>query len=346
MKRIATIALLALACMGCGVHAGSGKQASRSMEQIYKEDGVPVRVRTLATKPFSAYLKYPATLKARLESAAVASIPEVVREVHARIGDHVRKGDVIVSLSQDNANYQQAKAARDTAEATYTRFKTMYDSSNISAQDFDTMKVQYAQAKSAFKTMDDIINVKAPIDGYVTALNVQVTDNVYPGAPLFTVSNLDAIEAKLYVTPEEARMVRTGQPAIVEEDGQSIRGTVTQVSLIMDPQHKAFPVTASFANQGFALTSGITADVALEVYRAPAIAVKEKELAREIDTWYAFVVDGDTARRRALKIGHQDGLSFEVLDGLKPGDKLVTEGAQSLNDGMKVRVVSMAANAD
>ena len=129
MKRIATIALLALACMGCGVHAGSGKQASRSMEQIYKEDGVPVRVRILATKPFSAYLKYPATLKARLESAAVASIPEVVREVHARIGDHVRKGDVIVSLSQDNANYQQAKAARDAAEATYTRFKTMYDSS-------------------------------------------------------------------------------------------------------------------------------------------------------------------------------------------------------------------------
>ena len=129
------------------------------------------------------------------------------------------------------------------------------------------MKMQYAQAKSAFKTMDDIINVKAPIDGYVTALNVQVTDNVYPGAPLFTVSNLDAIEAKLYVTPEEARTVRTGQAALIEEDGQAARGAVTQVSMIMDPLHKAFPVTASFANQGFALTSGITADVALEVYR-------------------------------------------------------------------------------
>src|SRR5208337_260627 len=245
---------------------------------------------------------------------------------------------------QDNANYQQARAARDTAEATYARFKTMYESSNISAQDFDNVKVQCAQATSAFRNMDNIINVKAPIEGYVTALNVQVTDNVYPGAPLFTVSNLYAIEAKLYVTTEEARTVRTGQAALIEEDGQSAHGTVTQVSMIMDPQRKAFPVTASFANRGFALTSGITADVALEVYRAPAIVVKQKELVRQIDTWYAFVVTGETVQRRALEIGHQDGLRFEVLDGLKPGDKLVTEGAQSLNDGTKVRVVSAADN--
>ncbi len=343
MKKIPMILLLALACVGCAVSSG-GKQATRSMEQIYKEEGVPVRVRTLATESFSAYLKYPATLKARLESTAAASIPEVVREVRARVGDHVRKDDVIVSFSQDNANYQQARAARDTAEATYARFKTMYESSNISAQDFDNVKVQYAQATSAFKNMDNIINVKAPIEGYVTALNVQVTDNVYPGAPLFTVSNLDAIEAKLYVTTEEARTVRTGQAALIEEDGQPARGTVTQVSLVMDPLHKAFPVTASFANRGFALTSGITADVSLEVYRAPAIVVKQKELVRQIDTWYAFVVNGDTAQRRALKVGHQDGLRFEVLDGLKPGDKLVTEGARSLNDGTKVRVVSTADN--
>jgi RND family efflux transporter MFP subunit len=344
MKRRAMILLLVLTCMGCAVSSRSGTPASRSMEQIYREDGFPVRVRTLATESFSAYLKYPATLKARLESAAAASIPEVVREVHARVGDHVLKDDVIVSFSQDNANYQQARAARDTAEATYARFRTMYESSNISAQDFDNVKVQYAQATSAFKNMDNIINVKAPIDGYVTALNVQVTDNVYPGAPLFTVSNLDAIEAKLYVTTEEARTVRTGQAALIEEDGQSARGTVTQVSLVMDPQRKAFSVTASFANRGFVLTSGITEDVALEVYHAPAIVVKEKELVRQIDTWCAFVVHGDTAQRRALKIGHQDGLRFEVLDGLKPGDKLVTEGAQGLNDGTKVRVVSTADN--
>ncbi len=342
MKRIPMMMLVALACVGCS--NSGGKQASRSMEQIYKEEGVPVSVRALATESFSAYLKYPATLKARLESTASASVPEVVRQVNARVGDHVRKDDVIVSFSQENANYQQARAARDTAEATYTRFKSMFESSNISPQDFDNVKVQYAQAKAAFKTMDDIINVKAPIDGYVTRMDVQTSDNVYPGAPLFTVSNLDAIEAKLYVTGDEARMVRTGQAALIAEGDQIMRGTVTQVSLIMDPLRKAFPVTASFTNPRFALTSGITADVALEVYHAPAIVVKQKELVRLTDAWYAFVVNGDIAQRRSLKIGRQDGLRFEVLEGLKAGDQLVTEGAQSLSDGARVRVVTAAAN--
>ncbi len=341
MKRIAVVALVMLAFAGCSSGRGD-KQAARSMEQIYKDEGIPVSARVLAREPFSAYLKYPATLKARRESAASASVPEVVRQVNARVGDRVHKDDVIVSFSQDNANYQQARAARDTAEATYNRFKTMFESSNISPQDFDNVKVQYAQAKAAFKTMDDIINVKAPIDGYVTRMDVQVSDNVTPGVPLFTVSNLDAIEAKLYVSGDEARMVRTGQAARIDEDGNVLTGTVTQVSLIMDSQRRAFPVTASFRNLGFALTSGLTADVSLEVYRAPAIVVKEKELVREADTWYAFVVNGDLAQRRALKIGRQDGLRFEVLDGLNAGDKLVTEGAQSLTDGARVRVVAAA----
>jgi membrane fusion protein, multidrug efflux system len=345
MKRTRVILVLGVALAGAGCTPGADRtQAPRSMEQIYRDEGVPVSVRALETESFSAYLKYPATLKARLESTASASVAEVVRQVNACIGDAVHKDDVIVSLSQDNANYQQARAARDTAEATYARFKTMFEGSNISPQDFDNIKVQHAQARAAFKTMDDIVNVKAPIDGYVTRMDVQISDNVSPGAPLFTVSNLGAIEAKLFVSGEEARMVRPGQAARIEEDGRSVPGTVTQVSLIMDAQRRAFPVTASFGNPDFALTSGLTADVALEVYRAPAIVVRQKELVREADTWYAFVVSGDVAQRRALRIGRQDGLRFEVLEGLRAGDLLVTEGAQSLNDSTRVRVVASRRN--
>jgi membrane fusion protein, multidrug efflux system len=344
---ISMFLLLALFLFG-GCSASSKKQgpASRSMESIYEENGVPVRLRTVALEPFAAYLKYPATLKARLESAATASLSEVVRKTNAQVGDYARKDEVIVALSGDNANYQQAKAAFETAEATYARYKAMFESSDISPQDFDNVKVQYAQAKAAFKTMDDIVNVKAPIDGYITRLDAQVSDNVYPGAPLFTVSNLDSIDAKLYVANDEARTVKTGQAALIEEGGQAFRGEVTQVSLIMDPQRKAIPVTASFANRGSFLTGGITTDVSLEVYRSSAIVVKQKEILRQNDTYYAFVVEAGIAKRRELKFGRRDGLSYEVLAGLEPGEKLVVEGAQSLGDGVKVRLADAPASSN
>jgi membrane fusion protein, multidrug efflux system len=338
MKRIAfALALSLLALAACSA-PGKAKEAraARNMEEIYKQEGIPVRLRSLAKEPFSAYLKYPATLKAKLESSATASVSEVVREVRRQVGDYVQKDEVVVELSRENANYQQARAALDTAEASYARYKSMFDKSDISPQDFDNVKAQYAQAKAGFKTIDDIVNVKAPIAGYVTRLDARISDNTYPGSPLFTVSNLDSIEARLYVTGEEARMARRGQAALIEEGGRSLRGIVTQVSLIMDGQRKAFPVTASFSNPGSYLTSGVTTDVALEVYSSSAIVVSQKELLRQNDKYYAFVGEEGVAKRRELRLGRREGLRYEVLAGLNPGDELVSEGAQSLVDGVKI----------
>jgi membrane fusion protein, multidrug efflux system len=345
MKRFPPILAVALvACVSCGGKGGQQKSA-RNMEEIYKDEGVPVRLRKLEPESFSAYLKYPATLKAELESSSSASVSEVVREVRRQVGDFVRKGEVVVALSGDNASYQQARAALDTAEASFARYKSMFDKSDISPQDFDNVKVQYAQAKAAFKTIDDIVNLKAPISGYLTRLDVRVSDNTYPGAPLFTVSDLGAIEAKLYVTGEEARMVKPGQAALIEDGGRSVRGTVTQVSLIMDGQRKAFPVTASFPNPASAFTSGITVDVSLAVYGSRAIVVSQKEIVRRNDRYFAFVSDDGMAKRRELRLGRRDGLRYEVLSGLESGDELVAEGAQALDDGVKLRPVAAIETA-
>ncbi|MDA8425453.1 MAG: efflux RND transporter periplasmic adaptor subunit [Treponema sp.] len=318
--------------------AAKTETAQKSMEQIHAEEGMPVKVRRLALEPFSVYLQYPATLNARSEATASASLPEVVREIHGAVGDLVRRHEVIVQFSQDNANYQQATVALESAKAAYERFKTMFDNSAVSPQDFDAVKVQYAQAQAGFKTIDDMINVKAPIDGYLTQLDVQVSDNVNPGTPLFTVSKLDAIEAKLWVGANEIRQIKTGQTAVVHDMGTPLRGTVTQVALVMDARQMAFPVTATFADPRFALAGGGSADISVEVYRSEAIVAHLNELVQEGGKYYAFVVENGVARRRELSLGRRSDLSYEILGGLRSGDELVTQGAQGLSDGMKVQI--------
>jgi len=339
MHRLHTLALLSVIVIAFVASCGGARAAigSKSMAQIYAEEGMPVAVKRIALEPFSVYLQYPATLQARSQAAAAASLNEVVREIHGKVGDFVHRDDVVVRLSQDNANYQQAKTALESAQATYERFKTMFANSAVSPQDFDAVKVRYAQAEAGFKTIDDMINVKAPIDGYLTRLDAQVSDNVYPGAPLFTVSRLDAIDAKIWVGADEIGQIKTGQSAVVDGVGPKMDGSVAQVALVMDAQRRAFPVTVSFANPRFILSSGAMADVSVEVYRSQAIVVSQAELLREGGTYYAFVVENGQARRRELSLGRQSGLSFEVLGGLKVGEELVAEGAQELSDGVKVR---------
>lgn len=334
-----TVSLAALVLFGA-CSASKSSTSIESMEQIYARQGVPVAVRRIALEPFSVYLEYPASLQAHSEAAATASLAEVVRHIHAEVGEHVRRGQVIVQMSQDNPSYLQAKAALDNARDSYERFKTMYANSAISPQDFDTMKARYVQAQAAFKAIDDMINVKAPIDGYLTRLDARVSDNVYPGSPLFTVSNLGSIDAKLWVGASEIGQIKVGERAYVDGIGPRLDGTVTQVALVMDPRRSAFPVSVRFDNPSFQLSSGAVADVSIDVYHAQAIAVNRNELIREGKSYYAFVVNDGRAQRRELELGRQSELSFEVLGGLNVGDELVTKGAQELSDGAKVRVAS------
>ncbi len=339
MVRSMVLAFVALSLLiSCGSEEKKNGMNLKSMEQIHQAEGVPVKTRKIQVSPFNVFLKYPATVRARSESNATAALNDVVRNIYFNIGDYVEKDQVVLTFSKDNPTYQQALSAFENAESAFKRSRHLLENKGISQQNFDNAKTQYEVARANLKAADDMVNVKAPISGSITHLAVQVTDNREPGNPLFTVSNLDFMEAKIWVSAQEIGEIRRGQKAEIEWLGNTIAGTVTRVNLIMDSEKKAFQVIAEFRNPKKILTSGITADVSIETYAKPdAIVVSRKELVRENDKFYAFVAKDGTAVRREVGIGRGEGFSLEVLSGLAPGDLLITEGAHHVNDGDKIQ---------
>lgn len=321
------------------------KTEAKSMEQIYAEEGRPIQTRVLTPEDFSVYLKFPTTLRAKSESTAYASLSDVVRDVKVKVGDRVDRDQVLISFDHDNPSYQQAKIAYENAQAAFNRSSALFADSGISKQDFDNMRTQYDIARATFKSASDMIDVKAPIEGYVTRLNVRQTENVRPGVALFTISNQGIYEARIYVTAGEIDRIKAGARARIESGGRSIEGSVTEVSLIMDPDKKAFPVTATFSSGARDLVSGMSLDIAVEVYRNPAaIVLARKELARSGDSYVAFVAHDGVAEQRELVLGRERGLEFEVAGGLRPEETLVSEGLDGLTDGAKVRIVAAPAS--
>jgi len=338
LSLLGTIALLA----GCGSKT-AGTTEFESMDQIQRDKGVPVVVREIKPVSFSTQLKYPATFRARSESTASAGLSEVVRKLYVTVGDTVEKDQIVLAFSQDNPSYMQAKANVENAEASFKRSTSLFETKGISQQPYDNARTQYEVAKANFKALDDMINVKAPVPGVVTRLNVQLTDNVKSGDALFTVSDLDILEAKIWISASEIGKVRTGQTASVEWLGKTLDGLVTQVSMIMDPDRKAFMVLAVFRNPGHFLTSGITADVAIRTYRNDAaLVVERREVLREGGKYYAFVAKGDTAERRELVVRGEQGLYLEVSSGLQAGDLLISEGGTLVKQGTKIALVKAA----
>ncbi len=333
---------VAAACLllSCSGRNDAGAAEFRSMEQIHAEEGVPVRVREIVREPFSAVLKYPAVLRARSESAASAGLDDVVRRVNHSVGDYVEKDAVVLSFSPDNPAYRQARAAFENAEAAFRRSESLFADNGVSRQTYDNARAQYETALAVYTAADDMINVKAPISGHLTRLNVGETSNVEAGDPLFTVSNLDLMEARMWVSAAEIGRIKRGQAAEAEWLGRRVPGRVTRVNMIMDTDRKAFLVIADFGNPGKILTSGLTVDVSVETYRNDrAVVVSRKEILREGGGYHAFVAKDGIARRMNLDTGEERGFLLEVEKGLEPGDILIVEGAHLVDEGAKIRIV-------
>ncbi len=338
-KRYVIAVVCTVALMGSCSSKSAGS-AARSMDGMYATEGKPVTVRTVAGEPFSVYLAYPTVLNSRSESTAYAALSDVVRSTPVKVGTFVKRDQVILSFSHDNAAYQQAKLSFENASTSWERSKALFAEAGISRQDFDNITMKYELAKASFRSASDMIDVKAPIDGYLTRLNVRTTENVRPGAALFTISNQDGFEARFYVGADEIKRIRTGARARVEESGEVLEGSIIEVSMIQDSEKKAFPVTAFFGGKSRVLVSGMSVDVSVETYHSnAAIVVSRSELSRSGSEWTTFVVNGDVAKKVDVVVGREQDLELEIVGGLKKGDLLISEGQQGLSEGARIKVV-------
>jgi len=339
---------LILSCSG--KKENSEQKAAASMEQLHAENGQPVSIRELEAEDFSIYLKYPVLINASSESTASAILSDVVRSISVRVGDTVRQGDVIVSFSQDNQILQQATLAHGNARTAFERTSSLFRSNDISRQDFDSVRMQFEMSQTNLKAANDMVYVKAPISGTITQINVRVTENVRPGTPLFTVSNSNAFEARLYVGVEEIERIQVGARAFIdlsrgrqndsENRGQTIEGRITQVSLIMDAQKQAFPVTVFFDGGDRRLVSGMNVDIAVEVYRSEkAIVLLRQELIQTDRGVSAFVVENNMLSQVTVRTGEEKGMYIEITGGLNEGDHIVSEGVQQINSQSKINIV-------
>jgi len=318
------------------------KQEAKSMEQIHKEEGIPVRTVKVTPRDFKTVLSYNSVLTGIKESTAYASMGDKVEKILVKVGDHVKKDQVLVTFPTDSpsAPYLQSKVAYENAKTAFARIDNLYKKGGISLQDRDNAKAKFEVAKADWETVRQMIKVKAPITGYVTKIHVSETDNVDKEMPLVTISNTQRMKAAVWVSEDEINQVSKGLPAEATWKGNKIQGTVTQVDMAMNAMNKAFRALVEFDNPDNLLKAGTTVEVRITTAHKPdAIVVERKNVIKELDNYYVYIVKNGKAEKRSITPGQQQGLKMEVLSGLNPGDELVIEGQLLLDDGSKVKIV-------
>jgi membrane fusion protein (multidrug efflux system) len=315
---------------------------AKNIEQIYKEEGIPIKTEIVAGKEFKTELSFNAVLKGIKESPVFAAVGEKIEKIYVKVGDYVKKDTVLLSFPTDtpHAMYFQAKVAFENAEVAYKRLENLYKSGGISLQDRDNAGAAYEVAKANWNTAKQTVKVKAPISGYVTKVGVSETENVPRDTELFTISNTGRMKAYIWISEDQIFAVKTDMTAAAVWQGYKIEGEVVQVDMAMNPEKNAFRALVEFDNPENLLKAGTTVEIKILTSHKPsAIVVKRQYIIREQGKSFVYIVEDGKAKKQEIKTGKLHVIDVEVLEGLNPGAELVVEGQLLLEPDSKVKVI-------
>jgi membrane fusion protein (multidrug efflux system) len=210
-------------------------------------------------------------------------------------------------------------------------------------------------ARDTARRLLEDATIRAPIDGSVDDLLVNVGDYLAPGAPVARV--LDLSRARVFggVTAEEAARLSSGMPAkatFASLGGLTQQAELRSVARAADPADGTYRIELWIDEPDARLRDGVVATLAFDggsgVARplAPRVALVRSGGHSEV-----FVVKreagGDgVAHKRAVRTGRSGGERIEILEGLVAGDEVVIDGQFALHDGSKVTIDGVAPASD
>jgi len=341
MKKIITLFILSgLTAFA----AGCGKKAveSKSMDTIYKESGVPVTVQTLQNGEFRSDCLFHSELTGLEETTAYAAVNDKVEKILFSVGDRIAQDEIVITFPTDNpaTPYYQTKTALDHAQTTLARIKNLYESGGISLQEYENTKTQYEVTKANWDAVQRAVRVKAPIGGVITRMDVQKSDNVKSGDPLFTVANTRTLKAEVWATEGQATGISKGDRADAVWRDVTIHGRVVQADLSLDTKKKAFGLVIEFDNPGGRMKAGVNSEIHVHAGKnSQAMIIDRKNVRTEGDSTFVFIANDSLAVKQPVLLGRRQEMNIEVIRGLEPGDRLITTGQMLLENNTKIRIV-------
>ncbi len=258
---------------------------------------------------------------------------------------------------------EEARSSFVLAKKTYTRFLRLKEKGVISQQRFDEISADFKRAEAAYKSAQARLSlarasvvrarasvkearvfcgytrVRAPFSGRITKKMVERGDVVAVGSPLFLMEYNDLYEVACDVPSSYLKWIKEGEHVEVRIGGHSYRGRVRNIVLQGDSPSRSYTVKVVLS-PGTGLKPGMFAYVLFPLFKDKKILIPEKAVVAfgEIRGIYT-VEDSGRITFRIIRLGRLLGRSYEVLSGLRPGDRYVANPPPTLSDGDRVKGV-------
>lgn len=345
MVRAGSVLLALVLLTGC---------PDKGADEKKEEAAVPVEVAKVSAGPIDAAYRGTATLEAEDEATVMARTAGVIEQILAEEGARVRAGQPLARLETDRLKLEaaRAKAEADKAQENFDRNTRIYEKHLISKDLYDQSRFARDAARAAYDLAALTLReseIRAPIGGVVSARYIKIGNAIQPNSPAFKITQMDTLHAHIYVPERDIHKLAPKQAATLVVDAwpdKAFRGAILRVNPVVDAATGTVKVTVAMAAGQGELKPGMFGRVEIRYdRRESAVLVPKDAVLTEDAAQSVFVVASGKARRRPIKVGYSDSLNYEVLEGLKPGDDVVTTGQANLKDDAKVHVVNAGPGA-
>ena len=360
MKKVLMFAAASMLLASCG--GGGGRPT-------FGDNEFPVVA--VGTSSTTMQSTYPAVIKGVQDVEIHPKVQGFIVQINVKEGQTVSAGQVLFVL--DNATFQAqvrqaqaqvntATASLNTAKLTYENSQKLHASGVIGDYELQSSKNNYesavaglAAAQASLASAQESLSycfVKSPAAGVVGSLPFKVGTLVSASNTLTTVSNISSMEVYFSMTEKDVLAMGknagglTGaieaMPAVKlkladgTEYGQE--GRVTKMSGVIDASTGSVQIIAVFPNPEKVLKSGGSGAIIIPKSNTDAIIIPQSCVSEVQDKKFVYILDKDNkVKYTEIKVDPQnDGNNYIVTEGLKPGDKYVTNGITKLSDGMEI----------
>ena len=368
MKKIALWVLTAVVLTSCGSKSNQMGEASNDFA-----------VETVQTTSADLETSYPATIKGMQDIEIRPKVSGYLVKLLVDEGATVRKGQPLFLIDSEQyraavksaqAQIRVCRANIATQKLTVDNKRMLFKQNIISSYDLKmaentlaSYEAQLASAEAQLQSAQDNLRwctVTSPADGVVGSIPYRVGSLVSASSAeaLTTVSNISKMyvyfsmtEKQLLALTREAGGVNAAikkMPSVTLKlsDGTtySQSGTVSTISGVIDQSTGSVQMRATFDNAQHILRSGGTGAVLVPTHASDAIMVPQSATFDVQDKKFVYVVNNDktVATREITVLPQNDGQTYVVTSGLRPGDRIVVDGVNQLKNGQKINPITSA----
>ncbi len=358
MKKMMMLAAVAATLVSCG---GGGSRPQ------FGDNEFPVV--TVGTSSADMQSTYPATIKGVQDVEIRPKASGFIMQINVKEGQTVGAGQVLFVIDNETAQQQvrQAQAAVNTAQQQCNTAKLTYENSQklhesrvigdfelqTSQNSYEVAQAQLAQAQAALASAKEQLSycyVKSPAAGVVGTLPFKKGALVSSSNVLTTVSNNSSMEVYFSVTEKAAMQLQTAglqslpSVKLLLADGSTYghEGKVTKMSGVIDQATGSVQLIALFQNPQRILKSGGAGTIVIPRQATDAIIIPQSCVSEVQNKKFIYLLGSDNkVKYSEIKVDAQnDGMNYIVTDGLKTGDKYVTNGVTKLTDGMEIKPIT------